>query len=205
MYLEVRYVHYTACTTVRVQRESKVACAWPTGTASEGLTAVDVAAQRRSRRACRYKNGAPPSFWLPGFFFTPSFTTAALQNYARARRLPIDSVQFDFEMLPPGATDAAEAPPEGVRVYGMHLEGCAWDARTQQLTESQPKVLTAEAPAVWLKPVPVDGVSSFPHYSCPVYRTGERKGARRVSLKPRVVVYIDCSSLMCSILPGHGL
>lgn len=135
---------------------------------------------RDSPPCCRYQKGAPPSFWLPGFFFTPSFTTAVLQNYARARRLPIDSVQFAFEMLPPDAAAALDPPAEGVCVYGMHLEGCAWDAPARQLTESQPKVLTAEAPPVWLKPVTVDHVETYPHYSCPVYRTAERKGARRL-------------------------
>lgn len=88
-----------------------------------------------------YDNGKPTVFWLPGFFFTPSFTTAALQNYARSNKLPIDSVGFDFQMM---GTDPAAytTPPEsGIYIYGMFVEGCAWDRDKQVLQESRPKVL----------------------------------------------------------------
>ena len=44
-------------------------------------------------------NGPPSSFWVSGFFFAQGFTTAALQNYARHQRLPIDSIAFEFEVL----------------------------------------------------------------------------------------------------------
>ena len=47
-----------------------------------------------------YEAGTPPSaFWLPGFFFTPSFCTAVLQNYARKINLAIDTIAFDFQMM----------------------------------------------------------------------------------------------------------
>ena len=67
-------------------------------------------------------------------------------------------------------------PQDGVYVYGMFLDGCAWDKNKKQLCESKPKVLYVPAPVIYLKPKKVDEFEDYPHYSCPVYRTPERKG-----------------------------
>ena len=123
-----------------------------------------------------YDSGPPVSFWLSGFFFTPSFTTAALQNYARQHRLAIDTVGFDFEFVGMDPDKLKTPPSHGVYVHGMFLEGCGWDDAEGTLTESRPKVLYERSPVIWLKPAILSEMAEYPHYACPTYRTSERKG-----------------------------
>eukprot|EP00951_Prasinocladus_malaysianus_P035026 scaffold358040_cov37-Prasinocladus_malaysianus.AAC.1 len=123
-----------------------------------------------------YEKGPPVCFWLSGFFFTPSFTTAALQNYARRNQLAIDTIGFDFEIMGMQPSDLSGPPESGIYVNGMFLEGCGWDAEKRLLAESRPKVLFEPGPVIWLKPCKLDELSSYQHYSCPMYRTAERRG-----------------------------
>lgn len=58
---------------------------------------------------------APIVFWISGFFFTQSFLTAVLQNYARMHKIPIDHLDFEFEITP-FETSVDEAPSYGVYI-----------------------------------------------------------------------------------------
>lgn len=44
--------------------------------------------------------------------------------------------------------DITSPPSEGVYVYGLYLEGAAWDRRNMRLTESKPKVLFEPMPVI---------------------------------------------------------
>lgn len=117
--------------------------------------------------------GYPVNFWLSGFFFTQSFLTGVLQNYARKYTIPIDEIVFDFEFL---NEEPDLKPEDGAYVYGLFLEGCKWDSNVNKLAESDPKILFTKCPFILLKPSHVSKLSQYKNYKCPVYKTSARRG-----------------------------
>lgn len=61
-------------------------------------------------------------------------------------------------------------------MYGMFLEGAKWNYDSMELDESDPKVLFAKLPYIFLIPCHNNDVKDYSHYNCPIYKTSVRKG-----------------------------
>jgi len=122
-------------------------------------------------------HGSPGVYWISGFFFTQSFLTGTMQNYARKYTIAIDELAFDFAV-------AAEVDPEkggpaddGCYIHGLFLEGARWCTKQSVVAEPYKRQLTSVFPVIWLKPqekikIPNDQLV----YNCPVYKQSLRQG-----------------------------
>ncbi|KAM3134228.1 hypothetical protein pb186bvf_013648 [Paramecium bursaria] len=125
-------------------------------------------------------NGSPPNYWISGFFFTQSFLTGTLQNFARKYSIPIDTLSFEYIVIPPDSQeyDLTKTPEDGCYVYGLFLDGARWDEENRCLNESLPKVLISPVPYLWFLPTEEkrDYDVDVSVYECPVYKTSRRAG-----------------------------
>ncbi|KAJ3406762.1 Dynein heavy chain 7, axonemal [Chytriomyces hyalinus] len=141
-----------------------------------------------------YDVGCPCLFWMSGFFFTQSFITAALQNYARKFSIPIDELGVAFEVMNGvSAGDVTGSPENGVYVTGLYLEGARWSKEKAVLGESLSKVLYDQMPVMWFKPCRIAEYKPVGMYDCPVYKTSARRGV--LSTTGHSTNYVICIKL----------
>ena len=59
---------------------------------------------------------------------------------------------------------------------GMFFEAADWDYDAHELAEAKPKVLFAAVPSIHFEPKKIADFCQFPCYTCPMYKTSERRG-----------------------------
>uniref|UniRef100_A0A8C4HQX9 AAA+ ATPase domain-containing protein n=1 Tax=Dicentrarchus labrax TaxID=13489 RepID=A0A8C4HQX9_DICLA len=139
--------------------------------------------------------GPPKSFWISGFFFPQGFLTGVLQNHARHYNLPIDELNFRFNMVPVYRDQVAvcEAlrtlpnnakldmdeelpePEDGVLVHGMFMDASCWDDDNMVIEDALPRVMNAVLPVVHFEPQR-NYMPDPDLYHAPLYKTSVRAG-----------------------------
>lgn len=121
--------------------------------------------------------GPPDAFWMSAFFFPQGYMTAALQTYARATRIPIDTLDFRTVVTTMSPEDVDACPQQGVYIYGAFVEGARWDFDEQHLVGSRPKETHVYMPVMWLDPIVKDlSAEESLQYNCPFYKVSSRAG-----------------------------
>ncbi|KAG8459526.1 hypothetical protein KFE25_012861 [Diacronema lutheri] len=139
--------------------------------------------------------GAPPAFWISGFFFPQAFLTGTMQNYARKKVISIDALSWAYDVIATEPDAITEAPADGCYVHGMFIEGARWDTELRALAESRPKVLFEPFPVVWLNPQPDRAKPDAGIYICPVYKTLSRAGVLSTTgHSTNFVLYVELPS-----------
>lgn len=94
------------------------------------------------------------------------------QEISHSHKWPLDSVILDNEVLKNFKDDARLqlAAKDGVYVYGLYLEGAAWDVKSSHLTELLPKQLFAQLPIIHIYATDSLEKKKTQVYECPVYK-----------------------------------
>lgn len=134
------------------------------------------------------ENNKPKVYWLSGFFFTQSFLTGIRQNYARKTGIAIDLLGYDFQIFKHGAESTIEDHPEtGAYANGLFIQGCTWSEEADgcegggnfkagALVLSKPRELFVAMPMFWILVATSAEVPARHTYTCPLYKTSERRG-----------------------------
>lgn len=129
--------------------------------------------------------GTPKTFWMPGFFVIQSFLTAVLLNFARKKKVAVDSLEFDFRVIPVEQEKryavGTDAPDNGCFVHGLFLDGASWDGRRNVLKDPSPGQLYQSMPHIWFIVREKRGwdllrlkYNNLHAYECPLYITTKR-------------------------------
>ncbi|GLH11548.1 Uncharacterized protein GBIM_16302, partial [Gryllus bimaculatus] len=140
-------------------------------------------------------NGKPVSFWISGFFFPQGFLTGTLQTHARKYGLPIDELNFEFDVhsvklrqekiftahVQNGNEDPKELylglfePEDGVYVHGIFIDAANWNSVQRKLVDAKGGQMHGYLPVMLMTPTDMKIVEEG-RYHAPLYKTALRAG-----------------------------
>ncbi|XP_046962283.1 dynein axonemal heavy chain 2 [Vanessa cardui] len=122
---------------------------------------------------------APPALcWLPALVAPTGFLTAVMQTTARGEGWPIDTLCWEFNVMPLEETAFVRPPRDGgVYIRGLYLEGASWFRKDGHLQEPLPMQLVFPMTPIHFKPVRSTGRRLRNRYVCPCYYYPLRMGA----------------------------
>ncbi|KFB36573.1 AGAP007675-PA-like protein [Anopheles sinensis] len=117
----------------------------------------------------------PNMFWMTGFFNPQGFLTAMRQEVARQHKgWALDMITLHNDVTQMLTEECKAAPPEGVYVYGLYLDGACWDRRHVRLQEATNKVLYSPMPVIHVYAINSTAPKDAKLYECPVYKKANR-------------------------------
>ncbi|XP_053613118.1 dynein axonemal heavy chain 2 isoform X1 [Plodia interpunctella] len=122
---------------------------------------------------------SPPTLcWLPALVVPTGFLTAVMQTTARAESWPIDTLCWEFTVLPLEEASFVRPPRDGgVYIRGQYLEGASWFKKEGYLQEPLPMQLVFPMTPIHFKPIRATGRRMRNRYICPCYYYPARMGA----------------------------
>ena len=87
--------------------------------------------------------------WLSGLHIPESYLTALVQMTCRKNGWPLDRSTLYTKVTKLARQEhVQEKPSSGALVYGLYLEGCAWNLERGCLKRQKPKQLVQELPVL---------------------------------------------------------
>ena len=128
-------------------------------------------------------NGRPKSYWLTGFCNAQGFLTAVQQEVTRKNSgWSLDDVLVHTEVTNMEKEDVEKKDrlETGVYLWGLFLEGAAWDKRKGVLVEAPPKKLFCPIPCMFVTAIKRSEAKTMGQYMCPCYTIPARTGLNYV-------------------------
>merc|ERR1719446_1272632 len=139
--------------------------------------------QRTAELVNWLENGRPKSYWLTGFFNAQGFLTAVQQEVTRRHSgWSLDDVIPYSEMTPFEKEDIEKKDriEEGVYIWGLFLDGAAWDKKKNSLCDAPPKKLFCDVPCLFVTAIKRGEGKKQQEYMAPTYTIPRRTGLHYV-------------------------